>query len=164
MAENGDFASYFIKNDMFRSVIKLIQERPLDDLSREGIWWICNSITWCDESSIVYLINQDIIIFVIDTLNNWTNNTRMTKILLIIIDKILKTKDKFGENDEKHPIYQFEINGGIEALGRFADMQNVEIFNLSQNILKYHFPEGEEVTQDIEKEPEYESEDVSIEF
>lgn len=163
LSDNGEFSSYFTQHEIFTLIMEIIQGRQLDDVAREGLWCICNSINICDDDSKVELIKKNFVGNFVDILNQTKNNVRMLKIALICLQKLLQAKYKFADNDQFNPVYCFEMKGGVEILESLTLLPNVEVFNLANSILKEQFPNGEEVINEIEKEDNY-SDDANIEF
>lgn len=77
-------------------------------------------------------------------------NTKVLKVVILCIDKLLKT-DPWFVNDEG-PRLTFETEGGVDILEDLQTSPNTEIFSLCQRVLKEHYPEGEEhqMSQQIE--------------
>lgn len=164
LSDNGEFSNYFTRHEIFTAIIEIIQQRHLDDVAREALWCICNSINICDDDAKVELIKNKFMTQFTDILKQSKNNAKMLKLVLLSLDKMLSTSSKFSSNDEDNPIYCFEMQEGVETLEDFLNLPNVQIFTLSQQILRKYFPNGEDVENVVEIEEQNDSEDANIEF
>lgn len=81
-----------------------------------------------------------------DMLKVSKDSPKISKIVLISIDRILAVSDYILDED-KNPRFCFELSGGLDIWEQLQLTPNVEIFSLSQKLLKDHYPDGEEIIQ-----------------
>ncbi|CAI2364503.1 unnamed protein product [Moneuplotes crassus] len=164
MASCGDkFAEGFYASPMFQVTIDYIEDKPMSDTKREACWCICNFIAKVGTDIRIEVIkNHGFISFMFNLLKEAKSFGKLPETILLSISNLLSTHTFFLENDDKHPLFEFQSIGGIEHLEDLQTLPNVNIFSLSNKILKTFYPNGEEEEmynkEDIEPEVEEDEE------
>ena len=130
---------------MLNITIKQIDECPYNDVTKEAYWSICNLVEKSDTEVKIKLIREkDLVRLLVAMIREAQKETRIVEIVLVATEKLLVTAMQFEDNDNQHPLYKFQEEGGCDLLEDLQQTPNVSIFALSQRILKHHFPGGEE--------------------
>jgi len=164
MVSCGDkFAEGFYASPMFQVTIDYIEDKPMSDTKREACWCICNFIAKVGTDIRIEVIkNHGFISFMFNLLKEAKSFGKLPETILLSISNLLSTHTFFLENDDKHPLFEFQSIGGIEHLEDLQTLPNVNIFSLSNKILKTFYPNGEEEEmynkEDIEPEVEEDEE------
>ena len=124
---------------MFKLILHSVLENSDNRITKEGIWWICNSINNSNGSSIVEIINEGIIKNIIVILKNWDENPVILELLLKTIENLLRVNCMYYQNDENNQLSQFKENEGVKLLEEISKMQNSKVSLLAQKIIDDYF-------------------------
>ena len=126
-------------------ILNFLDQNTMSDVTREAIWVVSNCIeAFTQEERIDMIRKHNIIYYYTNLLKESKTHPKTCKIVLLSLGKLLDTYSFFPENSTEEPRLAFETNGGIEICEDLQLVPNVEIFSLSQNLLKKYFPDGEE--------------------
>lgn len=117
----------------------------MNDVMKEAYWCIGNLIEKIGTEKRIELIKKHKLIkLVTHMLQESTSQVKVIKILLICINKLLKTSIYFVDNCPDEPRYAFQCEGGVDIIEDLQKTPNTEIFSLTQKLLKEHYPNSEE--------------------
>ncbi|CAI2364863.1 unnamed protein product [Moneuplotes crassus] len=141
------FACEFYSSALFSIVYKYIKENPMSDVMREAYWCMNNFVEKIDSATRMELIQHKeyhIIPLFIHILKEAIAFGPNVEHILMSIDFLLRTCKHFHDEDEHHPLFQFQDHGGIELLDSLSSSINVTVFTLSQRLLKTYYPNNDE--------------------
>lgn len=122
-----------------------ISNAPYNDITKEAYWCLCNLIEKTElENKLKLIKEKEVIRLFVEMIKESQKDTRIVEIVLVSIEKLLSTAQHFQGNDQAHPLFSFQEEGGCELLEQLQTTPNVNIFALSQRILKTHYPGGDE--------------------
>lgn len=115
-----------------------IEKNPLNEATKEAYWVISNLIETAGMELRIELTREyDLGKKLANMLKQVTNVPKLWKIVLFSIEKIMQIEEFFQETSEFHPIYSFDLAGGIDCLHDLELGPNTEIFSVSQKILDF---------------------------
>lgn len=134
----------------------------MNDITREVVWALSNCIeSLTQEERIDMIRKHNMMYYYSNVLKESKSHPKTCKIVLLSVGKLLDTYAFFPESSDEDPRLMFDHYGGIEICEDLQLVPNVEIFSLSQSLLKKYFPDGEEMPLSKLEEME---EDGRLEF
>lgn len=126
--------------------LQFVDDHKVDDTAREVIWVLSNCIESVTQEERIDMIRKhNIMYYYTNALRDTKTFPKICKIVLLSIGRLLDTYSFFPEDSNQDPRVAFENHGGVEICEDLQLVPNVEIFSLSQNLLKKYFPNGEEM-------------------
>lgn len=104
----------FTESPFLKMVLEFIEKSQFDDTCREGFWCICNMIETSSTDLRIELAKKyDLASRLADMLKVSKDSPKISKIVLISIDRILAVSDYILDED-KNPRFCFELSGGLD--------------------------------------------------
>lgn len=114
IAENEEYVYEFTESPFLQMVLETIDKSQFDDACREAFWCICNMIeSSSTELRIVLVKKYNLAARLADMLKLSKDSPKLSKIVLISIDKILSVSNYILDEDE-NPRVCFELAGGVD--------------------------------------------------
>ena len=128
-----------IESGLFDTILDVLANSPFDQIWREATWALSNTI---ESSSIELRIQIEkkytISKYIAMMLTTAQDNTKMQKIIIITLNKILDIDEYIiGESGPKATFQEF---GGVDTLENLQTKPNLDIFSLSKDTLQRHYP------------------------
>lgn len=139
VAGGNNTAAIFAQSKLFDYVFDYIDTHALNDVAREAYWCVCNCVEMSNVDQRIELIkDKNLTARVAMMLKECKQNPKITKIVLICVEKVLDCSKFFPNKANDNPRITFELEGGIETLEELQSSPNIEVFSIAQKIVINH--------------------------